>query len=168
MKLLLTLLILLQLTIYSQNDKPCSAPESTQLDFWVGNWTAEWKGEAGKIETGTNTITKILGGCALQENFSTGDNSFTGTSISVYSPRKKTWQQTWADNTGAYLDFTGGMEGSNMILSRKAKDKDGNNIMQRMVFFNITKDSFDWSWESSKDDGVTWQLQWQIKYKRKS
>ncbi|RPI16787.1 MAG: DUF1579 domain-containing protein [Ignavibacteriae bacterium] len=160
-------IIILQTVSYSQNDKPCSAPEASQFDFWVGEWNAEWDGENGAIGTGTNTITKIIGSCAVQENFSTSDQTFIGTSLSVYSPARKMWLQTWVDNMGSYLDFTGGMEGDKMILSRKAKDKDGNNILQRMVFYNITKDNFDWNWEASKDDGKNWELKWKIKYKRK-
>ena len=167
MKPIIFLIILIQCSIFAQNDKPCSAPETAQFDFWVGEWIAEWSGENGKIETGTNTVTKILSGCAVQENFSTSDKTFIGTSLSVYSPKKKIWQQTWVDNSGAYLDFTGNMDGGKMILSRKGKDKDGNEIMQRMVFYNITKESFDWNWEASTDEGKTWELKWKINYKRK-
>jgi hypothetical protein len=54
-----------------------------------------------------------------------------------------------------------------MILGREFQKADGTKIMQRMVFKNITPNSFDWSWEASKDGGKTWQVQWPIKYTRK-
>jgi len=36
-----------------------------------------------------------------------------------------------------------------------------------MVWYNITENEFDWNWERSDDGGVTWDVKWQIKYKRK-
>lgn len=155
---------------YSQsevNQKPCTAPEFSQFDFWIGNWQASWIDSEGKVQTGTNIITKNLGGCVIEENFSTSDKTFIGRSLSMYNPAKKMWQQTWVDNAGSYLDFTGGMDGDKMILWRKAITKSGKEVMQRMVFSDITTNSFTWNWESSSDEGVTWNLMWQISYKKK-
>jgi hypothetical protein len=151
----------------AQTNSPCSTPEASQLDFWIGEWKAEWKDSEGNVQTGSNTISKILGGCVVEENFSTGDNSFIGKSYSVYNTTKNIWEQTWVDNQGSYMDFTGGMNGENMILSRRVINKLGKEIIQRMVFSEITKKSFTWNWESSNDDGKTWTLNWQIKYSRK-
>ena len=61
--------------------------------------------------------------------------------------------------------FTGGMEDEKMILARKISRND-KEFIQRMVFYNITKDEFDWNWESSEDDGVTWKLNWKLHYSR--
>jgi hypothetical protein len=149
------------------NDKPCSEPEASQLDFWVGTWDLSWKDTDGKDAKGRNTINKILGGCVIEENFTTEDNSFQGRSYSVYNPNKKTWQQTWIDNSGGYIDLTGGMEGDKMILWRKTINPKGVEVMQRMVFYDITANEFYWNWESSQDNGATWNLMWKIKYTRR-
>jgi hypothetical protein len=82
--------------------------------------------------------------------------------------RSGKWKQTWVDNQGSYLDFTGEFKDGQMILGREVQKKDGTKIMQRMVFKNITPNSFDWSWEASNDGGKTWQVQWPIHYTRKS
>ena len=79
-----------------------------------------------------------------------------GMSVSIFSQRLHKWQQTWVDNQGAYLDFTGEFGSSEMVLSRDARNQQGEPIVQRMVFKNIAADSFDWSWEQSKDAGKTW------------
>ena len=63
--------------------------------------------------------------------------------------------------------FTGGMENNKMILSRKIRRND-KELIQRMVFYNISKDEFDWNWESSEDSGKTWKLNWKLIYSRKS
>jgi hypothetical protein len=134
-------------------------PES-QFDFWLGEWECTW-GEGGK---GGNRIERILDGKVIQENFDGED--FRGISVSVWNAHRKLWCQTWVDNSGAYLDFTGGFRDGQMILSRDAI-LDGKTFKQRMVWYNITDDEFDWNWERSDDDGKTWDLKWQIKYKRK-
>lgn len=134
-------------------------PEARQFDFWIGEWDLTWKG--GK---GSNTITAILDSAVIQEVFDAP--GFKGRSLSTFHRRKNQWHQTWVDNTRGYLDFVGGMEGDRMILSRTAKT-DTSEFLQRMMFYNITADSLDWNWEQSNDEGKTWKLMWQIKYKRK-
>ena len=152
--------------ILSQDSKPCSAPEFSQFNFWVGKWNLEWKNEDGSTGYGTNNITKPLGDCVIEEHFSTADSSFRGKSVSTYNTHKKLWQQTWVDNNGAYLDFTGGFEDGKMILSRKAMNREGKEVIQRMVWYNIIENEFDWNWELSRDDGSSWNVLWKIPYTR--
>jgi hypothetical protein len=52
-----------------------------------------------------------------------------------------------------------------MILQREAI-RNGEKILQRMVWKNISANELDWSWESSADGGKTWQVNWPIHYKR--
>jgi len=39
-------------------------------------------------------------------------------------------------------------------------------MTNRMVYYNIKQDSFDWSWEASTNGGKTWKQNWLIHYKR--
>jgi hypothetical protein len=137
-----------------------SGQPETQFDFWLGEWDVSW-GEDGK---GTNHVLRILDGKIIQENFSSPD--LQGMSVSSYNHHRELWCQTWVDNNGAYLDFTGKFEDGKMILMRDAVVKE-QAVKQRMVWYNIEADQFDWNWDRSDDDGKTWQVQWQIKYKRK-
>ena len=144
---------------------PCQAPEAGQFDFWLGEWDLTW-GEDGK---GRNVITRVLGDCVIEENFDgTPSTPLVGRSYSVYNVRTGRWHQTWVDNQGGYLDFVGGLgsEGR-MILSRDAM-VEGQPIQQRMVWYNISEDAFDWNWERSDDGGETWQVQWTIRYVRRA
>lgn len=148
---------------------PCTGPENHQLDFWVGEWDLTWPGPQGKPGgTATNRVEKTLGGCAIEEHFTAdGPNALLGHSVSAYSARDHAWKQTWVDNQGLYLDFTGEFKDGEMRLSRHATGPDGKPRLARMVFFNIKPDSFDWRFESSSDDGKTWSLAWPIHYQRK-
>jgi len=149
---------------------PCAAPEQKQLDFWVGEWDLTWPGEKqGEVDRGSNSIRRVLESCVVEENFS-GESAMhlRGKSVSLFDARAGKWKQTWVDNEGGYLDFVGEFKDGQMILARDALRPDGTKVVQRMVFKNITHNEFDWSWESSKDGGKTWQVQWPIHYKRKN
>ncbi|MBD3334772.1 MAG: DUF1579 domain-containing protein [Candidatus Eisenbacteria bacterium] len=144
----------------SAEDEPCSSPEARQFDFWLGEWDLSW-GEDG---VGTNTVSKVLDGCVIQEDFDGGP--FKGMSWSVYDPEHGMWRQTWVDNTGNTMSFTGGWVADRMILGRVIEEE-GREVHQRMVFYNIAADSLEWDWEKSTDGGKTWELAWRIHYKRR-
>jgi hypothetical protein len=152
-----------------EKSKPCDSSESSQFDFWIGDWDCEWTNQDGSINHGSNSISKILGGCVIEENFNGNPGiGLIGKSHSVYSPVYGVWLQTWVDNNGAYLAFEGGMKEDKMILSRTVEKKDGSSFLQRMIWYNISANGFDWNWERSDDDGKTWKTNWQLHYTRKN
>ncbi|MEO7840575.1 MAG: hypothetical protein ABIU06_14610 [Anaerolineales bacterium] len=134
-------------------------PEN-QFDFWLGEWDVTWA-EDGK---GKNHILRIMDDRIIQENFSAPD--LIGMSVSSYDAERKLWCQTWVDSNGSYLDFTGGFEDEKMTLSRDAIVR-GQACKQRMVWFNIDANQFDWNWERSDDGGQSWRSLWEIKYTRR-
>jgi hypothetical protein len=148
---------------------PCADAAHHEFDFWKGDWQVSWPaaGPGSPAGTGHNHITSIMDGCVIQEQFD-GRPGITmrGTSVSVYVPQAKGWKQTWVDNQGGYLDFSGGMEDGSMVLSRDGITPQGQKVKQRMVWKNITHDAFDWSWERSTDEGKTWTTVWPIHYTR--
>ncbi len=155
---------------FAQNNKQnlsgCDCSECHQFDFWIGEWRAEWKDKDGNINEGSNIVKSILDGCVIEENFNGNPAmDFRGKSLSVYNHNHKTWQQTWVDTQGFYMLFSGGMNEDKMILSRTVQTTEGP-VSQRMIFYNIQIDSFDWNWESSTDNGKTWKLNWKISYTR--
>lgn len=144
------------------NPPPCSQPETKQFDFWIGDWNLEWSNGKGR-----NVITKTLDGCVVLENFDgTPAMPLRGMSVSTYNARLGKWQQTWVDNEGGYLDFTGEYKDSKMVFQRTATIN-GKQMLQRMVWYDIMKDSLQWNWERSEDAGKSWTVLWKIKYTRK-
>src|SRR4051794_21470059 len=91
--------------------------EARQFDFWLGDWDLTW----GEDQRGRNVITAILDGRVIQEQFDgLAATPLRGMSVSVYDERQGRWQQTWVDNSGGYLDFTGGWADGRMVLTRPA------------------------------------------------
>ncbi len=140
---------------------PVQPKQNHDFDFWLGRWELTWEGGQG-----TNHIEAILDGRVIQERFEAhAQKGLKGLSVSVYDEQQACWRQTWVDNQGGYLDFTGGMQGDRMILSRTA-EKDGQSIHQRMVWQDIRRDGCMWHWERSTDGGKTWEAMWVIQYTR--
>jgi len=139
-------------------------PEAAQFDFWVGDWTCEGPlyGPQGETPTqGKNHIRKILGGRVVQEQFEGGKTH--GMSVSSYV-QGHGWRQTWVDDQGGYIPLAGSFADGKMTLQTLALPEA--KAYNRMVYENITKDAFDWRWESTADAGKTWKLQWLLHYKR--
>src|SRR5258705_1769077 len=152
----------------ANNQKPCSSAQASEFDFWVGDWALTWSDSLH----GSNRIEKMFGNCTVHENFSDPKLNYLGQSWSVYNMNYKRWEQTWVDNQGGYIALTGGKVGDSIILSTPertvpVKISPTGKMINRMVFYNIKTDSFDWSWEASTDGGATWNPNWQIQYTRK-
>jgi len=170
----LTLLAFVAATCLSQahvdsvpdTPQPCSAAEFRQFDFWVGEWDLTWTSRDGQEKHGVNRTTRMFGPCAIREEFSADNGALSGTSLSVYVPTERKWKQTWVDDSGAYLDFTGTFTDGRMILGRSAR-RGGSAFLQRMQWYNITPDSLDWNWERSDDNGTSWVVMWKIHYTRR-
>jgi hypothetical protein len=147
---------------------PCSAPEFRQLDFWVGAWDARWEAAQGMpAGSGTNTITREYGNCVIQEQFDGGPVvGLIGHSVSTYHAPTRVWRQTWVDNQGGYFALSGGRVGDIFILT--SYQLNTSTPAQRMVFSDITENSFTWRWQSTADAGATWSDSWVIYYTRRA
>ena len=143
----------------------CNGAEFHQMDFWLGDWRAEFVGGG----TGTNRITREFDGCVVHEHFRVDEGSggrppLIGESFSVYHALNKMWRQTWVDNQNGYFDLTGGpQQDGSFILQVIRVGREPH--MMRMVYQDITRDSFTWRWQQS-DDGDTWTDTWVIHYTR--
>lgn len=87
MRAMAMVVLLLAAVPVNAAEKPCSAPEHRQFDFWIGDWdvTAPDGKPAGK-----NRIEPILDGCALAEHWR-GASGGAGHSYNVYDARRGVW-----------------------------------------------------------------------------
>jgi hypothetical protein len=165
--LLLFLTLLLAIHCTAQNAaKPCSSPECAQFDFWLGDWVITY----GDTVHATNSITRELDGCVTHEHFKDAPyKSYLGESWSMYNPKLKKWQQTWVDNSGAYIALTGEFKNGEMLLFTEPYTKpDGKTAQNRMRYHNIKPNSFNWEWDITTDGGKTWVNNWSLQYDRKN
>ncbi len=150
----------------AQPQPPCQSEAAKQFDFWLGTWRGTWTQDS-ETKTALNVVNRSHDGCVVTEQFREDQaRGLVGTSVSVWNPRTSQWQQTWVDNQGSYLAFTGGLEGATMTLAREVKTKDGKALRERMRFTDVTRDRFVWFWEQQIDEEKTWTVQWRIEYAR--
>lgn len=152
----------------------CASPEHRQFDFWIGDWDLVVKARAtpgGPWDEarGQQHIEAILGGCAIAETFSAdgpGGQPWAGRSYSSWQPTLGQWRQTWVDDSGGYLAFTGGVDGGAMTLVGEPRDQDGKHIVMRMVFLDVTATALHWEWQRQVDGGA-WAPVMMIDYRRR-
>jgi hypothetical protein len=135
--------------------RPCATPEHGQFGFWLGEWevtTADGK------PAGHNRITKILGGCALREEWTSARGN-NGTSLSMYDAGARRWRQTWVDDGGTVLLLTGEIRNGKMVLSGDSPLGGGRTARQRITWTPLPGGHVRQLWESSADGGKSWKVE---------
>lgn len=153
----------------------CSSAEHRQLEFWIGDWDVAIRARKSPTATewgegkGTQHVESILGGCAIAEHFSADGPQapWAGKSYSSWQPQLGKWRQTWVDDSGSYLAFTGGLEGGVMTLYGEPRTANDVHIQMRMVFEDVTPDSLHWEWQRTVDDWKSVTVMMTIDYKRR-
>jgi hypothetical protein len=135
---------------------PCAAAEHRQFDFWLGEWDVV---DAAGKGVGHNHIEQAHGGCALIEHWA-GAGGVTGTSLSIYDRDQRRWHQTWVDSGGGLLQLDGGFTGGSMVLAGIATDAETptGTARQRITWTPLPDGRVRQRWESSPDDGRTWNV----------
>jgi len=142
----------------------CSSAEYRQLDFWVGEWVVT--NPDGKT-AGNSVIQKILNGCVILENWS-GAGGFEGKSFNLYDRDKKKWIQKWVDMQGQLIEFEGNFRGKTLEYTSRSTTPDGKNVVGIMTFTPGDDGTIRQIWKQSKDDGKTWNVEFDGIYKRKA
>lgn len=153
----------------------CASPEHRQLDFWIGDWDLVVRTRTSRDgpwteARGSQHVEAILGGCAIAETFVADGppQPWAGRSYSAWQPALGRWRQTWVDDSGGYLAFTGGVEAGVMTLVGEPQPQaDGKVVLMRMVFLDVAVDRLRWEWQRQTVDGG-WQPQMVIEYRRRA
>lgn len=140
--------------------KDCATAEYRQFDFWLGTWEVHLPD--GSL-AGHNTIEAILDGCAVTEHW-TGARGGRGTSLNFYDGVTKRWSQTWIDNHGSPLRLEGGVRDGAMVLEGDQTDAAGQTVRNRVTWTPRADRHVRQLWESSKDRGATWSVEFDGDY----
>jgi hypothetical protein len=142
------------------------------FDFWIGDWDV--LGPAGKL-AGRNTITPMFDGQSggmLNEHWH-GNGGVEGRSINGYDASRGCWHQTWMDSTGGVLLLEGGLRDGAMVLegwAAAADDDDLGRVDRQRITWTRNDDGAEVRqvWETSADDGKTWTVAFDGRYRRRS
>lgn len=156
------ILVIFSFTTFSQTT-PCSSDKHSEFHFWVGEWEVTENGKPA----GTNTITLEQGTCLMVEKWTSANPPFTGSSYNHYDAQTNEWVQVWVDNSGYSLHTRGGMKNGSMVLSsKKMKDYQGNEVINRITWTPNEDGTVRQHWESTQDEGKTWATVFDGLYKK--
>ena len=140
----------------------CDAAEYRAFDFWLGDW--EVRTPDGKL-AGTNRIAREYGGCVLHERYDTA-RGYSGESLNTYDAGRKTWHQTWVDNSGTLLLLEGGLRNGSMVLEGQTVGADSRTTRHRITWTPKADGSVRQLWESTDAKGQ-WATAFDGAYTRK-
>jgi hypothetical protein len=142
----------------------CTAAEMRQFDFWVGEWTVT---DRGKL-AGHNRIERILGGCALLENWS-GAAGGAGKSLNFFDADDARWHQTWVDASGGALFLAGRFENGAMRLEgERPAAGETPATRHRITWTPLSDGRVRQLWESTPAGRESWSVQFDGLYVRES
>ena len=162
--IVLVSLLLVRATAQAQVASAFGCPDSgyRQFDFWLGDWNVTVQGK----QAGTNAITLEEQGCLIHEHW-TGAGGGTGQSFNFYDKATGRWHQFWVDNQGNYLHLTGMYAAERLTLTGEAPGPAGSPQRQRLTFFDNKDGTVRQLWETSDDEGKSWQVAFDGLYRRK-
>jgi len=137
-----------------------------RLDFWLGDWLVY---AAGTLD-GTSHIVSILGGCAVQEEWS-DISGYQGRSWFYVDPStgrlKQVWLTSRADQFGGTLEkaeLPGGVSGSVRFQGTLMEDS-GKRTLDRTTLTLQSDETVRQVIEISRDDGRTWAVKYDAIYR---
>jgi hypothetical protein len=141
------------------------------FDFWIGEWDVF--GPLGK-QAGVNRITRMFEAVdsgMLHEHWH-GAGGVEGRSINAYDASRGCWHQTWMDSTGGVLLLDGGLRDGAMVLEGwgPGGDDDLDRVDRQRITWTRNDEGAEVRqlWETSSDDGKTWTVAFDGRYRRRA
>jgi hypothetical protein len=143
---------------------PCSTnPDNRQLDFWIGDWNVTYP---GMPHNSTSKVSLDLDQCVLVESWD-GGKGHTGKNMFAYSSDDKNWHGMFADNQGRVHIFEGKVAEGSAEFTGPSRGPDGQTVLNRIKVVRLSMSRVEQSWEKSKDNGLTWSVEFRGEYSRK-
>jgi hypothetical protein len=139
--------------------------ERHHFDFWLGSWKVF--DPDGRL-VGTNRISALFGGLALMEEWE-GNGAVSGRSLNSWDAGRDAWHQTWMDSSGSTLLLDGGLRDGSMVMEGSAPSGAKDEPWDRHRITWTPSESgteVRQLWETSGDDGQTWSVAFDGRYRR--
>jgi hypothetical protein len=141
----------------------CTAPEHRQFDFWVGRWDVYPTGTHQLVAH--SLIERLYNGCAIRENWMpVRAGAGGGGSLNSWRPGEHRWRQTWTDSGNSWVEFTGALDGADMVLTAPVPGPNGAATLSRMTYSRGADGSVRQVGTQSSNGGRTWTAQYDFTY----
>jgi len=142
----------------------CTSAEHRQFDFWLGHWSVPG-GPDGSALQGTSRIERSDNGCWITERWHSARGS-DGTSLNAWDAQYGVWRQFWTGADGVVLRLEGGLRDGAMEMQGELPKPGGGVQLQRIRWTPRGDGSVTQQWDTSDDDGRTWQVSFLGVYRR--
>lgn len=138
--------------------------EFKKMDFLIGNWKFNAKSlmpdGSYQPQVFYSKVESIFGGNAHRDNFhyknQNGDLILYGSTIRSYNIQSGKWKMLWYNyNLSHITEMSGDFKNNEFHFQAKGRDAKGEYI-EKITFYNISKDSYSWKSDKSYDKGQTW------------
>ncbi len=145
--------------------------EAEQLQFLVGQWELTVMPKVNSLAATIHGQPKLLGtwkawrafdGFGIEDELRIVDGSGNPNALShsmrVYDAAQGRWTQTTVDvYRGRFTSATGQFANGEYTVRSAGRDAEGKPYVQRVRFYDITRDSFKYQADRSEDGERTWQ-----------
>ena len=151
---------------------------SRDFDFLLGHWHVHNRQLRHRLQgsdewrefDATQSVQLILGGLGNLDEMETDlqGTRFIGLSLRLYNPETKLWSIYWVDNrsaelqppvVGSFRDGVGLFSGADIC--------NGQPVIARFIWSEITDNSARWEQAFSPDAGQTWETNWIMTFQRR-
>lgn len=150
----------------------CSTPVANHFNFLIGKWRGEERASEAKTAAVSSTfeveIKKLLGGCALQENWDVragGKKLFSAVLLRAFDVKSGKWMLSYVDDQQNFQFYEGRKENDSWAFYRE-RTADGKTVQIRVTWQPYAR-GFMQRVERSNDGGQTWSLAAVVTYARK-
>lgn len=157
---------------------PCPTPEARQFDFWIGEWDVVNRNRQPEsrrwYETGRSTdrVYTVVDGCGIVEHWRGNalGQFIVGFSVRAWNPASSTWEMALLWPTSGRPAW-GGLEGvfrhGRGSFLTDGVTPEGDTVLTRFTFSDITPGTLRWQNGSSRDGGITWSSTWIMEFTRR-
>lgn len=177
---LLTVLVALPGTgLEAQEDGgACGDPSFREFDFWIGEWDVLNRqrrpdGTAwGVTGQATDRVYPVVDGCGIVEHWrgDAGQGFVVGYSLRAWNPDSGRWDLVllWPPpEQPVFFTLEGGFRHGRGEFFASRTDADGNEVLTRFTFADVSPVSLRWNNGTSRDGGNSWATTWIMEFSRR-
>ena len=144
-----------------------TTPSLFQFDFTLGSWEVNATGPRGssggpKLRS---SIVKQIDQCLIEEHLS-GRAGYQAIIFTAVRRRLGQWVKTLVDNRGTSVFLIGGEVNGQMVLTGTVPSTGGTSKDVRVTWVQSGSDRFEQRWETTTDEGATWERLLVATYRR--
>lgn len=147
------------------------------FDFLIGDWAVAHRRLRRRL-AGDDSWDEFAGACAMRpvigglgnvdDNYlELPDGPYRAAAMRLFDPSKRRWSIWWIDGRVLRFDVPvhgGFADGVGTFIGEDSFE--GRPILVRFTWSEITKESARWSQAFSEDGGNSWELNWDMRFRR--